>query len=104
MNKVFEITDIEKFNKILEFSSLIIIDFNASWCGPCQTIKPHFYKLAEKFKDYIFLSVNTDEGSDISDYFKITALPTFVFVKNKDEIHRIRGANIQEIEKFISEY
>jgi thioredoxin 1 len=85
-----------------EFTSLvskypnlpIIVDFGASWCGPCRSIAPHFANLASMYGDKaIFCKVDTDESKSLSQAANVTALPTFVFYRHGHEVDRMRGAN-----------
>ena len=56
----------------------VIIDFYADWCGPCKRIAPEFEKLAEKYTDVVFLKVNVDNSEKLSEFYSVSALPTFV--------------------------
>lgn len=59
----------------------VVIDFWASWCGPCMRLLPTMEKLAEKYKDQIiFYKVNADREKELSSRFNVTALPTMLFV------------------------
>lgn len=59
----------------------VVIDFWASWCGPCMRLLPTMEKLAEKYKDQIiFYKVNADLEKELSSRFNVTALPTMLFV------------------------
>lgn len=61
---------------------LTIIDFNATWCGPCQQFKPIFHKVAKEYSKKIdFLSVDTDNCPDIAKQFKVSAIPQITAVK-----------------------
>ena len=86
-----------------EFSSLssrfptvpIIVDFGASWCGPCRGIAPHFANLASQFGEQaIFIKVDTDESQSLSAAAGVQALPTFVFYRGGQEIDRMKGADV----------
>ncbi|XP_029470932.1 thioredoxin H-type-like isoform X2 [Rhinatrema bivittatum] len=62
---------------------LVVVDFSASWCGPCQTMAPHFEMMSEKHKEsVVFLKVDVDDVPDVADEYDIAAMPTFVFIKN----------------------
>lgn len=85
-------------------NTFVVVDFTASWCGPCKLMAPLFAELSEKFHNLIFLKVDVDELSDISTEFKVHAMPTFVFIEKKSEIDRLVGANKVELEKKVKLY
>lgn len=59
----------------------VVVDFWASWCGPCMKLLPTMEKMAEKYKDQvIFCKVNSDEERELTSVFKIQALPTLFFI------------------------
>ena len=54
----------------------IIIDFNATWCGPCKQFAPHFHAVAEKYADKaLFYSVDTDKWPNVATAFKVEGIP-----------------------------
>ncbi len=71
------------------------MDFFATWCGPCKRIAPAFEELAKKFSNVTFLKVDVDDSDDIAAKFNVNSLPTFVFLKNGVEAHRIEGADLR---------
>lgn len=59
----------------------IIVDFNATWCGPCRAFAPIFHSVAEKYKGQaLFVSIDTDEYPQIANAYKISAIPTVAFI------------------------
>ncbi|PWA90624.1 thioredoxin H-type 1 [Artemisia annua] len=74
-----------------------VVDFTASWCGPCRVIAPVFEELAKKFSGVVFLKVDVDELKSVAEEFKVEAMPTFVFLKNGKEVDRMVGANKDEL-------
>ncbi|KAF9623832.1 hypothetical protein IFM89_005417 [Coptis chinensis] len=56
---------------------LMVIDFTASWCGPCKAIEPAFMELAAKFTDVIFVKIDVDELMSVAGEFGVEAMPTF---------------------------
>jgi thioredoxin len=81
-------------------TSPIIVDFGASWCGPCRSIAPHFAQLATMYGDRaIFCKVDTDESKSLSQAANVTALPTFVFYRNGTETDRLTGANTTALDQ-----
>ncbi|NHJ23809.1 MAG: thioredoxin [Candidatus Lokiarchaeota archaeon] len=94
-------TDIVKIHSEAEFNKLlkdfsdkyIIIDFWAVWCGPCMMFAPIFEQLQkENGKEFIFVKVNTDELPSIAQRYRITGIPTILFIKNEKEVHKVVGA------------
>jgi thioredoxin 1 len=75
----------------------VIIDFYATWCGPCARVTPIIDELAEKYENIVFLKVNVDEADEIAAGFEISQLPTFVYLNLGNIVHRIEGANLQEV-------
>uniref|UniRef100_A0A0N5AZ52 Peptide-N(4)-(N-acetyl-beta-glucosaminyl)asparagine amidase n=1 Tax=Syphacia muris TaxID=451379 RepID=A0A0N5AZ52_9BILA len=86
-------------------SSLIVIDFFASWCAPCRMMAPIFQRLSERFtRNVLFLKVDVDVCRQTSSMFRVQALPTFLFLMNGREVDRICGADLQALENKIMQY
>jgi thioredoxin 1 len=93
---VVELHSVKDFeNLVTEFKdNLIIIDFWAVWCGPCQAFAPTFKELQHKYgeKGIIFAKLNVDEVPQIPGQFGIDGIPTSLFIRNKKIIHEQVGA------------
>uniref|UniRef100_A0A0E0DTN6 Phloem sap 13 kDa protein 1 n=1 Tax=Oryza meridionalis TaxID=40149 RepID=A0A0E0DTN6_9ORYZ len=76
---------------------LVVIDFTASWCGPCRIIAPVFADLAKKHTNAVFLKVDVDELKPIAEQFSVEAMPTFLFMKEGDVKDRVVGAMKDEL-------
>lgn len=85
-------------------NSLVVVDFFAQWCGPCKLIAPKIEELAAEYPDVVFLKVDVDECEDIASDYEITAMPTFVFIKNKKKVDAFSGANADMVNQFIIKY
>ncbi|MCM1520103.1 MAG: thioredoxin family protein [Lachnoclostridium sp.] len=53
----------------------VVIDFNATWCGPCKQFEPVFKKVAGEHQDIIFLSVDVDNNPEAAEQFEVSAIP-----------------------------
>mmetsp|Transcript_65040 Transcript_65040/g.89396 ORF Transcript_65040/g.89396 Transcript_65040/m.89396 type:complete len:165 (-) Transcript_65040:152-646(-) len=90
--------------------TVIVMDFGATWCGPCQSIAPDFEALADANapllddEDYlphasvVFIKVDVDALQEAAQEFEVEALPTFVFLQDGKEVDRFSGANIRKVE------
>ncbi|XP_019089899.1 PREDICTED: thioredoxin H2 [Camelina sativa] len=90
------------YNETKESNKLLVVDFSASWCGPCRMIEPTIHAMADKFTDVDFVKLDVDELPDVAKEFNVTAMPTFVLVKRGKEVERIIGAKKDELERKVS--
>jgi len=93
--EIIKIHSLEEYKNLLaDFpDKIIIIDFWAIWCGPCIAFAPVFEKLQQDYKEeYIFIKVNVDENPAIAQKYRITGIPTTLFIKNDKIVHKIVGS------------
>ncbi|EDW17266.1 hypothetical protein AWZ03_009244 [Drosophila navojoa] len=83
---------------------LVVVDFTATWCGPCQRIAPVFDTFPNKYPKAIFLKVDVDKCQDTAAGQGVSAMPTFIFYRNRTKIDRIQGADIMALEAKIEEH
>ena len=78
-------------------SPLVLVDFQATWCGPCRMMAPHIEALKEKYKDQLtVLKVDTDKSTEVSQYFRISGIPLVKLYKDGKEVYDKTGYHSQE--------
>ena len=88
----------------LSKGGLVVVDFTATWCGPCQRISPEYEALATKYESVTFLKVDVDDASDVAEKYDIQGMPTFLFFVGGERKHQVVGANIAEVEKAVLKF
>lgn len=97
-----QITD-DNFNEIVSLSKIpVLLDFYASWCGPCKVLGPVIDELAEEYEGRALVAkVNTEINPKLSQHFKIKSIPTIMFIHKGKLVERYQGLvskpNLEEI-------
>ena len=65
---------------------LVVIDFFATWCGPCKMIAPKIEEMEQSMKNVVFLKVDVDEAEDAASEYEVSAMPTFILIKKKQKV------------------
>lgn len=101
---VYHVHDSASFeSKLAEAAGkLIIVDFFATWCGPCKTIAPQLEQLEQELSDVVFLKVDVDQCEDLAHKYNINAMPTFVFIKGGKQIDCFTGANVPKLKEYLT--
>lgn len=83
----------ENFQKeILESSKPVLLDFFASWCGPCKMLSPIVDEIAEERDDIVVGKVDIDEELELANEFKVMSVPTLVVLKDGQIVNKLMGA------------
>ena len=100
---VTEAKNLAQFKQLIAGKNTVV-DFTATWCPPCQRIKPFFESLSTKYPKVQFLKVDVDENSETSEEYNISAMPTFKVFVNGQSKDELVGANTAQLEAMVKKY
>ncbi|RFU72881.1 thioredoxin 1 [Trichoderma arundinaceum] len=89
MGAIHHIESAEQLESVLASNTYVALDFYADWCPPCKAIAPIYQSLADKHgaeKHLAFAKVNVDHVNDVAARYGITAMPTFLFFKEGQQV------------------
>ena len=94
---VTRIAEAQFAGEVENATSPVVVDFYATWCGPCKMLSPRLDKLAGEFSGKIkFVKVNVDEAQELAGRFRVEGIPTLLFVKNGKVEDRVTGLLSEE--------
>ena len=81
------------FDELLQEEKLVIVDFWATWCGPCRMLSPLLDEVEAEMEDKVeVVKVNVDDADEIAMRYRIMSIPTLLFFKNGQMVDRSVGA------------
>jgi len=94
----FEFTD-SNVKQIIESGKPVVIDFWATWCGPCKRMAPVVDELADELAETVIIGkYNIEEYTELTDEYRIMSIPTIMFFKNGKNISELRMVGAQSKE------
>ena len=88
---VIEITSANCESEVLKSDVPVLVDFNATWCGPCRAMKPLLDQLAAENPAYKIASIDVDEEGDLAMDYGVSSIPCLVVFKGGKEVNRSVG-------------
>ena len=84
--------------EVMNSEKPVLVDFWASWCGPCRMVVPIVEKIAAEHPEYKVVKINVDEEQELAAQFGVMSIPTLMVVKNGAVVNKSVGAkNMQQI-------
>eukprot|EP01024_Parvocaulis_polyphysoides_P060270 TRINITY_DN65512_c0_g1_i1.p2 TRINITY_DN65512_c0_g1~~TRINITY_DN65512_c0_g1_i1.p2 ORF type:complete len:111 (-),score=18.36 TRINITY_DN65512_c0_g1_i1:115-447(-) len=99
-----DVKDQSQLDKEINSGKLVVVDFFATWCGPCKRIAPALAELSESESDVVFLKVDVDVCEDIAGKYEVESMPTFLFFKSGELKLKVIGANIAKIKEGVTKF
>nr|WCD24787.1 Tyr p 40 allergen [Tyrophagus putrescentiae] len=85
-------------------SKLVVVDFFATWCGPCKLIAPVLEKISTTDDKVVILKVDVDENEELTAEYNVSSMPTFIFFKNGQKIESFSGASESKLREMIEKH
>ena len=92
MSNVITVTSENFESEVLNSEKPVLVDFWASWCGPCRMLSPIVDEIAEEVQTIKIGKVNVDEQQDLAGKFGVMSIPTLIFFKNGQPVNKSVGA------------
>ena len=89
--------NVENFeNEVLNSEKPVLVDFWASWCGPCRELGPVVDALGEELTDVKVVKINVDEERELAKKYRIFSIPTLVVIKDGQPVNKSVGVKSRE--------
>ena len=96
----------ENFNEIINSEQLTLVDFFATWCGPCKTMHPVLEQLKEQMGDRLrILKIDVDKNEALSSSYRVQAVPTLMLFRKGELLWRQSGAlSLSQLSGIVKDY
>jgi thioredoxin len=90
----------QNFETLIADSKPVVVDFGATWCGPCQMVAPIIEELAHEYDGRVVIGkCDVDQDNDLPGRFNVRNIPTILFIKNGEVVSKLVGAQSKDVLK-----
>ena len=87
----------DNFDSVVKKSSIpVLVDFNASWCGPCKMLTPILEEVSKEHSNFKIVSINVDDEMSLAEKYEVSAIPCLIVFKDGKEVSRSVGLRGKE--------
>ncbi len=91
MGNVIELNQSNFEQEVLKSSTPVVVDFWATWCGPCRKLSPVLDEIAQGYENVKFCKVNVEESQEIAQNYSISGIPCLLVFKDGEAVERMTG-------------
>ncbi|XP_064552317.1 thioredoxin-2 [Drosophila montana] len=105
--KVITIQSKEDFDKIVAEAGNkhVLVEFFATWCGPCALIGPRLEELAHEYEDCLLIvKVDVDDHVELAEEYDVSSMPSFLIIKNKVKLEQFVGSNGDKVQSTLQKF
>jgi thioredoxin 1 len=97
MNEILSITEPAFEETVLQSQQPVLIEFGATWCGPCKSLEPILHEIAKTLNGKLkVVKIDVDESMNLAMQFQVMSVPTMVLMVNGQEVERMIGLQARE--------
>jgi thioredoxin 1 len=96
------VKNLAEMKQLLTAHKKVVVDFTASWCGPCRVIGPKFEAMAPQYSAIEFVKVDVDDASDVAEWAGVSAMPTFKAYAGGEQVDELVGASEDRLKALLS--
>ncbi len=95
MSTVTQVKETE-FDTLLKSENLLVVDFTATWCGPCRVVAPLVEQLAQEHQDIKVVKIDVDQDKPLAKRYQVRSIPAVLIFKNGELVENLVGAKPYE--------
>ena len=86
-----------EFETLLKTEDLLVVDFTATWCGPCRVVAPLMEQLSQEYQNQIkVIKIDVDKDKPLAKKYEVRTIPTVLYFKNGELVETIKGVSPYE--------